>query len=537
MSRSKEDNTVAVIQRAIRFHKIRVTKTSVRETLKTHPHYPALLSICDAFKEWKVGNYPLRYTEDEILELFPPYIVHFKERGGQVAFVTRVKDNKITFYESFRKRITLEAGKFIERCSGAVILLNPDKDSGEKDYKRKKQDELLGNSVLPGVLLTVFLILGFAGVSLLSGVLVTPGLGNLLLIFTKSSGIALSLLLVLHEFDLHNALTDKLCHLTKSTDCNTVLHDRAAKIFSWFGWADLGLIYFTGGLMLLPRCLSLLDFSYLALLASISLPYTVFSVIYQGFVLKKWCPLCLGVQILFIIEFVILLPGLVHLSISWEATKAIFSTFLLTGLIYVLFNLYYREKKANELNYIKYSTLKFNPLVLNTLLLSQKHYDIPLTGQSLLFGKQDAGMVITAFLSLQCSHCARAFQRIKELLKSGENLKISIVLITQDKAVLNTLYHLNHSGEEKNTIVLLDRWYNTDPYSRQSFSEDYCIPDVEDISEEVSNENIRLFKECGVFGTPAFFINGYQLPKQYNLDDLKHIAGYINTKEFVTQDL
>jgi uncharacterized membrane protein len=535
MSRNKEDNTVEVVQRAIKYHRIRVTKATIRETLKTHPHYPSLLSVCEAFNEWKVENYPLKFNEDEILSLSPPFIIHFKDRNGQLAFVFGMKDNKISFYESYRKSIILEARSFIQKCSGAVILLNPDKDSGEKEFSRKRQDELLGNAVIPVVLLTILLITGSSVMNFFNSNPVIPDLRTILLILTKSLGIALSLLLVLHEFDLHNAFTDKLCHISKATSCNSVLHDRAARIFSWFGWADIGLIYFTGGIVLLPHCIDLQDYSYLSLLAAVALPYPVFSVIYQGLVLKKWCPLCLGVQVLLIIEFVILLTGLTQLHFSFESTRVFISTFLLTGLVYILLILYYREKKDKEMTQIKYGTLKFNPAVVNALLMNQKNYNIPVTRQSLLFGRKDAELLVTAFLSLHCSHCARAFQSLRELVKSDKMLRINLVIVTQDKAILNTLYHLNGSGEEDKILELLERWYNSDSFSRQSFSEEYCIPDVEDISEEVSNENLKLFKECGVIGTPTFFINGFQLPRQYSLNDIRHISKYINKKELEIQ--
>ena len=67
-------------------------------------------------------------------------------------------------------------------------------------------------------------------------------IANVLLL---NSGIVLSVLLILHEFEVHLAFTDKLCHLNKATNCNTVLHDKASKVFGWFGWADAGFVYFT----------------------------------------------------------------------------------------------------------------------------------------------------------------------------------------------------------------------------------------------------------------------------------------------------
>jgi hypothetical protein len=40
-----EDNTVAVLQKAIRFLKIRITKSGIKESLKSNPDYPTLKSV------------------------------------------------------------------------------------------------------------------------------------------------------------------------------------------------------------------------------------------------------------------------------------------------------------------------------------------------------------------------------------------------------------------------------------------------------------------------------------------------------------
>jgi uncharacterized membrane protein len=536
MNRNHEDYTVAVVQRALKNHRIRVTKASVREKLKTHPYYPSLLSICEVLNELNVENYPLKLSDNEILNLKPPYIVHFKERGGQIALLSKVVGNRFTFFESYKSESALEKGKFIGKCSGAVILLNPGRDSGEKDFKRRRHDELLSNIVFPLVILTTLIVTGFYVSELfLSGAPLNINFRVVSLILIRLTGIILSLMLVLHEFDIHNSFTDKLCHLTKTTSCNSVLHDRAARIFSWFGWADLGLIYFSGGLILCLRLTGLNDYSWLSLLAALALPYPVFSVLYQGAILKKWCPLCLGVQLILILEFVLLLPGLAHLRFTLSSTGAFIGTYLLTFIIYLLANSYYRERKIKDMFQIKYGTMKFNPAVVRSLFVNQKHFNIPLTKHSLMLGNKDSGIMLTAFMSLQCSHCARAFESLVDYLRSGEMIRINLVIVTKDKSILNTLYHLNTKGEEEKAIELLGRWYNTEPFSRQSFSEEYCITDAQDISDEVSNENLKLFRDLGVVGTPTFFVNGYRLPAQYTTDDLKKIVKYLDKKELEVQ--
>jgi len=533
MKRTREDNTVSVIQRAVRHFRLPILRSSVKEALKSNSNYPTFKSICDSLNEWNIEHYPLKYQTEEIMEISAPYIVHFRNGGGQIAFVSDISNDKVTFYESYRSKKEITAKEYLERCSGAIILLNPDERSGEKDYRSKWQDEMINNAILPLTIFAFLLFIILASVSsFISGELLSDKI-SLLLFLTKSTGILLSVLLILHEFEVHLSLTDKLCHLNKATNCNTVLNDKASKIFGWFGWADTGFVYFTGGLLFLFLNLNEQGLSLLAILSALSVPYPLFSIYYQGFVLKKWCPMCLGVQLILIIEFILLLPLFSQFSFAFNTLSDLILIFLVTGIIYTLFILFTREKISNEMHYYRYLGFKKNSDILRILLYNQMHYDIPVTETSLVFGDKDAKLKITAFLSLHCSHCARAFEKIRNMLKDEEDILINLVLMTSDKKMLTTLYNYHRVGEDKESLRLLDLWFNADPFSRTRVIDGLCIPEDSDISGKVNEANGRLFKECNVLGTPTLFINGYKLPNQYDIDDINYFREVFKEKEEV----
>jgi len=164
----------------------------------------------------------------------------------------------------------------------------------------------------------------------------------------------------------------------------------------------------------------------------------------------------------------------------------------------------------------------------------QMHYDILVTETSLGFGDKDAKLKITAFLSLHCSHCARAFEKIRYMLKNEEDILINLVLMTSDNKMLTTLYNYQRAGEDKESLRLLDQWFNADPFSRTKVTDGLCIPEDSDISGKVNEANGRLFKECNVLGTPAFFFNGYKLPNQYDIDDIRYFKEFFKGKEEVS---
>jgi uncharacterized membrane protein len=533
MKRSREDNTFEILQGAVRYFRIPVMKSSIKKALKSHSAYPTFKSICDTLNELNIENYPLLYRTDEIMDLKAPYIVHYKNGGGQIGFVSDIENDIITYYVSYKIKRKISKQEFLEMCSGAVILLNPDEKSGEKDYRSKWQNELISNAILPLTILAFLLFIILVSVnSFTSGEALSDKI-SLLLFLTKSIGILLSVLLILHEFEVHLSLTDKLCHLNKATNCNTVLNDKASKVFGWFGWADTGFVYFTVGFLFLLINLNEQGLSLLAILSALSLPYPLFSIYYQGFVLKKWCPMCLGVQLILIIEFILLLPQFSHFSFAFNTLSDLILTFLVTGIIYTLFILFTREKMSNEMHYYKYLGFKKNPDILRILLYNQMHNDIPVTETSLVFGDKVTTLKITAFLSLHCSHCARAFEKIRNLLKDEEDILINLVLMTSDNKMLTTLYNYHRVGEDEESLRLLDLWFNADPYSRTKVTDGLCIPEDSDITGKVNEANGRLFKECNVLGTPTFFINGYKLPNQYDIDDIKYFREVFKEKEEV----
>jgi hypothetical protein len=72
MKRSREDNTVSVVQKAMAHYRIRVTKKTVKESLKSNSYYPTFKSICGVLNEWKVENHPLKYEPGGLLKIPAP---------------------------------------------------------------------------------------------------------------------------------------------------------------------------------------------------------------------------------------------------------------------------------------------------------------------------------------------------------------------------------------------------------------------------------------------------------------------------------
>jgi uncharacterized membrane protein len=177
---------------------------------------------------------------------------------------------------------------------------------------------------------TRLVLAGFAVVFLITLILLWIKGGNqrmaISILMLKIIGFGACVLLVLGE--LHHPLFDKICPKGEKLNCHAVMESPAAKLFGKIPIADIGGIYFSGGIILI--CFTGVHPHFfhgvflLALLNLLTLPYTIFSVVYQAFVVKFWCLFCLIVQLIFWLEFWQFYP---FLSAGIDGTRLLRYTF------------------------------------------------------------------------------------------------------------------------------------------------------------------------------------------------------------------
>jgi len=75
--------------------KVKVTATTISETLQNHPNYPSLLSIGDSLKHWQIDNVILKTTPEKLKELPTPFIAHTKQNNYLTIF--EITNNNIVY--------------------------------------------------------------------------------------------------------------------------------------------------------------------------------------------------------------------------------------------------------------------------------------------------------------------------------------------------------------------------------------------------------------------------------------------------------
>lgn len=522
------ENVLEVVKAAMRYNKVHVTNNTVTERLKSHPQYPSLKSVCDAFKEWKVEHYPMRLDKEELKEAGTSFIAHLNGDGEKLAFVPALNGaSMVEYFDGYKKPKKTGEKDFFKNYSGIAVLIDANNRSGEERYTEKKQFEILHKSLsLLIVLGVLFLITN----SLVSQTTPDISISFVLMLLTKLGGLCISVMLVLKDLNIKNSLADTLCGIGRKTYCNSILNTDAARLFAWIHWSDIGVIYFLSGLIMIIYS----DMNDLPLMAYISigaLGYTVYSIYYQASVAKVWCPLCLYIQVIFIVEVALFYTYIWPFHLSLMSIVKFGSVTLITALGMILYKAYHVFKQTAKNEHLMYLRFKRNPNVFINQLKQNKHYQLDISEEVFTVSKGELGLVITAFLSLNCHPCRKAFHQLKELFER-EDVTIQFIMAFHEQNI-ELVNHLSRLFQEKNqneAMSLLEGWYNNkgtelcgegkEKFNEQGF-------------EQIRKVHRQFFKNLEIKGTPTIFVNGYKIPAGYEVKDLAYFIDTLRQKSLV----
>ena len=177
-----------------------------------------------------------------------------------------------------------------------MLVLATEK-SGEENYESKRRFEVFNSVSIFSVwaLLTTLILLPLP--HLIWPLAIIYGL--------KIVGGTLSLYLLRKQFGGKNSAVDAFCKMGGKSDCDAVIFSPASKVFGFIHLSEIGALYFTGGVLsIVLGVLSTYSLpSLLFVLSASALPFTPFAIYYQGWVIKRWCPLCLAVIGVLWLEF------------------------------------------------------------------------------------------------------------------------------------------------------------------------------------------------------------------------------------------
>jgi uncharacterized membrane protein len=549
MAHSLNTNLSNIASKYVQCLNIPVTATSVKETIEQNPYYPSLYSLSNTLSKYKIDNVAFEATQDQLADIQAPFVAYMQtpSTGKDFVLVTKKDNNTINYIAQGSKEITITQKEFISRWQKIILLAEATNTSGEIDYEKKlaKEKTTQQKTVLKYAGLAAILLLLI--ITSLTGATANYFYSSIIL-FTKLVGLTIASLLLIYEIDKSNTFVKNICTAGKQTNCDAVLNSGAAK-FLGMSWSEVGFFYFASTFLFLvmpslPFAAKLPWLSFAAIAVS---PYILFSIYYQYKVVKQWCPLCLATQIVLAAELFWGLYFIANNSITLSSSLisspfpppleriggALACILLPIILWYFIKPLLQKAKEATQYK-AAYKRLLYHPDTFNTS-LQQQHAVDGWQNLGIIIGNPQAPNTILKVCNPYCGPCAKAHPVLEELIHNNDNYKLQIIFTTKPNATddgKNPTSHLmavNATGDKQKIQQALDDWYLTPKKDYETFAQKYPLTtngsnppplgEMEGALEKMS----EWCDKAGIRFTPTIFINGKQLPNNYNVEELKYI--------------
>lgn len=547
-------NCEMVVNQICKLHHITVTRSSIKKNIEEHPDFGSLLSVSDTLNNFGFETLSVKISINQLKKLPAPFIAQIRRKQKLFIVVKEISDANLHFLDPHTfKSETIDFKTVESQFTGIILLAEARENAGEKDYQKHLREEKrqMFTNILTVTAIPIFTLLICCFTFFNYGIASIAAIVYTLLTLT---GALVSTLLLWYEVDQHNPALQQLCSAGKKTNCNAILHSKASKVFG-ISWSAIGFTYFAGSLLslLVTGVYNLPVLFVLTWLNVIALPYIIFSIYYQARIAKQWCIMCLSVQAILVLQFLSAEFGKLHTIPALETITTfdiltIVVCFIIPFLVVSLLLPALRKAKESNDNKIELQRLKYNPQIFDALLTKRKAIIESTDGLGITIGNPNAKHKLIKVCNPYCGPCAKAHPVIEELIHNNPDVQVQIIFFTvpNNEGDITTLpvKHLLAIAEKKDeekTKQALDDWYLAEKKDYAIFANKYPLKDNIHIPSPVGEgaqrwdetgelklqvNKIKAMREwcdkTGIAFTPTFFVNNYQLPKIYNVADLKY---------------
>ncbi len=410
MSENHEESSLVEFAAALG---VTVSRDDIFEDFECSPDYPSLLAVVSALEAWGISVDGLRMAPEHLVGVTGPII--FSLRSGALAFVPRLRHGHTVSLRHSGAQHTLPWATFLEQWDGVVLQPAPGKPVRPRTPRNAPDGPARQFRAAVAVAALVALIAAVGSTVLPSSAAVPLAGYALLALF----GFGLAIGLAREELGIGSFMS-ALCRAGSTLNCQSVLSSRAAKLGP-VSMADVGVAYFSGSLLALLTGAADSPWltSALLLMSLAALPYTVFSVVYQGFIVRQWCPLCLMVQGVLLAQAAWLLAvgpsALLHPPSAGLVAFAV--AFALPGAAWVLAKPGVRASLQAPALRAAYARLERNAGVIQALLNGADEEAGPEVKLEFKQGTDGAPLQVTAYTDPACPHCADLHEALEPLVR------------------------------------------------------------------------------------------------------------------------
>lgn len=509
---------------------IKLTKRLLCKELEEHPDFPSLGAVKDVFGKFNISSIALKLEDKSNIEkiegCFLAQIIDIKNNSNLFAIIYSQDEDKLNWYNPIKKKKELiDRDVFLDLFTGYIFYAEPNKNSGDREYSytRKKENQsnmfsiLLSVSIFSYLLFSLFLIkTNFVKIYFV-----------VFILFLLLGGVITALML-LYVYDKNSPTLRKICNSSRKVNCLAVLSSKGSKIWG-VPWTVIGFSYYLGLLFsLLINSFSTNIFVTVSYFNLLSLPYIIYSVYYQKFIIKQWCILCLLVQFINLALFILsVLAGSFSNSFKFDIFSifSIFGSFIFSFGVAFLLWLYIQGVKDNKDSSNLLKKLKYKRDVFFSLLKNERKIERITNDFGVILGNPNGSIHIVKVCNPYCYYCSLVHPILSQLVKNNDEIKLQIIFFVNpdsdeyEHTPIETF--LSSYYEDKDMESILSDWYNDEDKKLEDFIRLHPIT-VDNSSKNKSNAT-SMFDFCmknKITYTPTVFINGYELPEIYNFSDL-----------------
>ena len=502
------DNTSEVLYHYLRALHVKVSTMTAHRLLDT-PLGNSMRDISDALDSLHVSNAAYQLPKEYLDELEAPCIVIMNDNDSPFCLIEKIEETHITLSHSQRLRVSKQ--QFLQKWTGTVLVGEVTESTiQEKNCKLKdiamwiQRHQLL----LAGII-AILLILYSTKRNYSTGIS--------LYLVTLCTGLLISSA-ILYKETANSRFLHRFCHIGKTIDCNEVLHSKGSHIIG-MGLGELSLLYFSALLLFTLICPH--EFYCISIICSIiAIGFTLYSVIYQLFIIRKGCMLCMLINLIVWSSCVILYiqKGQFNKEFSLSAMLSFtaIACICLTGWLQIKALL--KIKEEGKQFKVQFSNL-LNPDNFQKLLFAETQIGAMVNKEIALHNQISSTTQLMIVTNPNCKNCARIHSHIKEI---ASNVSISLVLLTFPKdgigeKVAKTIIAAYRTDGWEKAITALEEWYKN-----------HKIKGIDKYA--ITAEEQRIWKQQQIYcsqqhisQTPSMIIDGYYVPEFYQLKELKYV--------------
>jgi hypothetical protein len=121
-------------------------------------------------------------------------------------------------------------------------------------------------------------------------------------------------------------------------------------------------------------------------------------------------------------------------------------------------------------------------------------------------------------------------------LVGNESVAIYLIFSLRDdkmKSFINKVGQLFHEEKAQEVVQLLDDWYNDNQRTQIIANCESGKPT--DSFDSIQQAHNSLFSSTQIQGTPTVFVNGYELPKEYEIADIPNFIDILLSKHIASR--